>query len=84
MGLANDGQGMNDQEIMITLSNSLLGSKRKILDNIVKIFKDNGTYNTDAGAKQCYEAIKKRMMKFLECDRAPTPSPRRMGLPKER
>ena len=65
-GLANNGQGMSDKEMVITLKSCLHGSRRKIYDNILKQHRATNAMETDEGPALIYLEVKGRHMKFLE------------------
>jgi hypothetical protein len=68
-GLANNGTGMSNKEMMVALKSCLHGSRKKIFENIVKANKT--LYDTDGdgsadGPGQVYALVKKRLFRFLE------------------
>ena len=63
-GLANNGSGMSDREMLVVLKTCVSGSRRKIFDNVVKANKDKA--DTDDGPGEVYQAIKDRLFRFLE------------------
>ena len=63
-GLANNGSGMSDREMLVALKTCVSGSRRKIFDNVVKANKDKA--DTDDGPGETYRAIKERLFRFLE------------------
>jgi len=63
-GLANNGTGMSDKEMLIALKTCLTGSRRTIYDNVYKAKK--GSLDTDDGPGDIYRTIKKRLFRFLE------------------
>ena len=63
-GLCNNGEGMPDREMMITLKSCLHGSRRKIYENMAKA--DRVLMLTDEGPGEVYQKIKKRLYRFLE------------------
>ena len=56
VGLANNATGMAYLEMMVCLKGCLAGSRRKIHDNIVKLYR-NATTNKIDDPKECYLKI---------------------------
>ena len=63
-GLANNGTGMADKEMLVALKSCLHGSRLKIYENVVKANK--GIEQDDDGPGKIYAQIKKRLFRFLE------------------
>ena len=63
-GLANNGTGMSDREMLVALKTCVHGSRRKIFDNVAKSNRD--IQDTDEGPGEIYRAVKARLMRFLE------------------
>jgi hypothetical protein len=63
-GLANNGVGMRDKEMLITLKTCLSGSRRQIYHNVWKAKKS--LLDTDIGCGDIYRSIKARLYRFLE------------------
>jgi len=63
-GLPNNGKGMSDKEMLITLKNCLKGSRRKIYENILKSHRDECLMETDDGPGIMYKEVQARLMKF--------------------
>ena len=64
MGLANDGQGMNPTEKLVTLKGCVHGSRRVIYDNLVRSHRRDGKMESDP--EDVYEEIKGRLLQFKE------------------
>ena len=56
--LANNGQGMADKEMLVTLKNCLSGSRKQIYDNIIKMHRPSKLMETDDGPGKMYDEIK--------------------------
>ena len=63
-GLANNGTGMSDREMLVALKTCVHGSRRKIFDNVAKSKRD--IQDTDEGPGEIYRAVKARLFHFLE------------------
>ena len=66
--LANDGRGMPDKEMLMTLRNCLKGSCRLIYENVHKQMKHLIDPYTEEGYSAIYDAVKERLFKFLETE----------------
>ena len=62
--LANDGDGMSDKEMVMTLRLCLKGSRKTIYENILKEKKE--TLVLPDGYGEVYRLVKVRLLKFLE------------------
>ena len=63
-GLANNGQGMADKEMLVALKSCLHGSRRMIFDNI---YKQNKTkLDSPEGPGDVYKEVKARHFRFIE------------------
>ena len=65
-GLANNGQGMADKEMLVSLKTCLSGSRKKIYENVVKANKSIAL--DDDGPEKIYHKIRARLFRFLETD----------------
>ena len=65
-GLANNGKGMMDKEMLLTLKNCLHGSRKKIYENCLKSHRASGLIESDDGPGIMYREIKTRLMRFVE------------------
>ena len=63
-GLANNGTGMPDKEMLVALKSCLSGSRKTIYENVVRAMKTQMC--TDDGPGEVYRTIKKRLLRFLE------------------
>ena len=63
-GLANNGTGMSDKEMLVALRSCLHGYRRTIYENVVKSMK--ASMDTDEGPGEVYRTIKRRLFRFLE------------------
>ena len=64
MSITNDGDGMNDKEMLMVLKTNLSDSKRKIYENVYR--KHQHFLPTEKCASVIYKAIKARHMQFIE------------------
>ena len=63
-GLANNGKGMSDREMMVALKSCIHGSRRKIFENIVRA--NQGQKDEEEFSHDMYHKIKQRLFRFLE------------------
>ena len=63
-GLANNGTGMPDKEMLVALKSCLSGSRKTIYENVVRAMKVQMC--TDEGPGEVYRTTKKRLLRFLE------------------
>ena len=62
-GLANNGTGMLDKEMLVALKSCLHGSRKQIYENVMKA---NLPEKDDQWAGMVYQSIKDRLLRFLE------------------
>ena len=65
-GLANDGRGMPDVELLRVLGNCLKGSRARVYENEMKLARRTGLDLSDP--RKAYDIIKSNMMRFRETD----------------
>ena len=63
-GLANNGTGMSDREMLVALRSCLHGSRNTIYENVVKAMK--AKMDTDEVPGEAHRTIKRRLFRFLE------------------
>ena len=64
--LANNGNGMQDQEMMVALKHCLHGSRKQIYENVLKANKKVDGVDENEYWGRVYRQIRQRLFKFLE------------------
>lgn len=62
--IPNDGRGMNDIEVLVSLKTCIKGSCLCYYDNTIKKHRDAQTGQYDIEPKRVYSEIKERLMRF--------------------